>query len=181
MELLFKEIDGDETGSITKSEFTTWMDNYRPVTAAARRALVLHEMSTSIGFYALVCPFVGLVVVTIALWNPTPSLTLVVGREVFRTLAFVGALENMRQAWRAEALKCDAYEQAKLELKASVETAADDLERDRAAAEAAAKRAARVAADTENDLLAVAVAAAATENDLLALAVAGAGGVETYL
>jgi hypothetical protein len=166
MELLFKEIDGDGTGKITKSEFTTWMDHYRPVTAAAQRALVLHEMFTSIGFYALVCPFVGLVVVTIALWNPTPALSVVVGREVFRTLAFIGALENMRQAWRAEALKCDAYEQAKLELKASVETAADDLERDRAAAEAAAKRAAR-AADTEND---VAVAA-----------MAGACGAETYL
>ena len=50
----------------------------------------------------------------------------------------------MRQAWRAKAVSCDAFEQAKIELKSGVETACDRLERERIKADSQARKKAAI-------------------------------------
>jgi Ca2+-binding EF-hand superfamily protein len=127
-ERLFKEIDSECSGRVSKPEFDHWMDSYRPMTVHQRRRLVLRDMLTNIGFYNLVAPLVGLLVIVIPL-NGSDAYSLNVGIQAGRSLIFFGAVENMHQAWRSQAFTCDAFEHAKLELKASAENAVDELER----------------------------------------------------
>ena len=130
MEVIFGEIDHDGSGTIMLPDFLNWMSKYRPVSQHQKRTLVLNKMFRSIGFWNLVCPLVGSIVVIIPLWGGDDApFSVSVGVQVVRTLAFTGAVENLRQAWRGQAVMVDAYEQAKLELKASVETECDRLER----------------------------------------------------
>ena len=130
IERIFEEIDLKSNGSITHADFVAWMSKYRPVSIHQKRALVLHQMLTSWGFWWLVCPLVGFVLYLISIPQSGPY-SEIVGVQILRTCYIVGSIENMRQAWRAKAVSCDAFEQAKLELKAGVETACDRLERER--------------------------------------------------
>jgi hypothetical protein len=67
----------------------------------------------------------------------------------------------MRQAWRAKAVSCDAFEQAKMELEACVEMACDRLEREQIKAASQAKKEAAII-EVKRKIRAVASIASAT-------------------
>jgi hypothetical protein len=143
IERIFEEIDQKSNGSITHADFETWLGKYRPVSIHQKRALVLHQMLASWGFWWLVCPLVGFVLYLISIPQSGPY-SETVGVQILRTLWASRAIQNMMQAWRAKAVSCDAFEQAKMELKACVETACDRLEREQIKAASRAKKEAAI-------------------------------------
>jgi hypothetical protein len=132
LESVFSEIDSDSSGKITELEFMSWMKGYRPKNALQKRRHVLRTMFTSSGFWCLVAPVAGLffVVGPGHLWpkEGLGGLSTATSAEVAYALFLVGAAENMRQAWHAQAYEYDEYEQAELELKSSIECITDALE-----------------------------------------------------
>jgi hypothetical protein len=139
---IFNEIDEDSSGQITEQEFMSWMNDYRPKSGAQKRKHVLHTLIHSSGFWCLLAPVVGLffIVGPGHLWPAAGvhGVSTATSTQVAFALFFVGAAENMRQAWRAQAYEFDEYEQAELELKSSIECITDALEATSAAARLAA-------------------------------------------
>ena len=148
---IFNEIDCDGTGKIKKPEMARWVKNYRPLTGAQKRTRVLGILVRSVGFWNLCLALFGVLIIMIPIEEPG-AYALTTGIQIGRTCLFVGAAENMRQAWRTQAFGFDQYEHGKLSLKASIESAVDQLHEEDAQATVEHKAKAKAKWEEAEDL-----------------------------
>jgi Ca2+-binding EF-hand superfamily protein len=133
LEDVFNEIDVTNAGRITHDQFSSWIASYRPLGEFEKQQQVRHTLLMSMGFWKLVCPLVGVILLLGPgyLWAEGglhPSFPASSSAQLAFILIFVGAAENVRQAWRAEMMQFDQFEHDQLDFKASIESATDKLE-----------------------------------------------------